>query len=56
MEAALGQTSTLACLFCTISLTVILRPFHSAVPFWMSSPIFFGDNPRGPILGARDDV
>merc|ERR1711992_467008 len=55
MEAALGQTSTLACLFCTISLTVILRPFHSWVPFRMSSPIFLGDRPSGPILGASED-
>lgn len=41
--AALGTTSILACLFCTISLTVIRRPFHSPVALAMSSPIFFGD-------------
>merc|ERR1719431_2278595 len=39
-----------------ISLTVTLRPFQSEVAFMMSSPTFFGDRPRGPILGARDDV
>lgn len=42
-EEALGTTSTLAWRFCTTSLTVIFRPFQSAVPLAMSSPIFFGD-------------
>lgn len=55
--AAEGTTDTLACLFCTVSLTVTRRPFQSfAVSFAMSSPIFFGDRPRGPIFGARDEA
>merc|ERR1719183_2591750 len=55
--AAEGTTDTLACLFCTVSLTVTLRPFQSlAVSLAMSSPIFLGDRPRGPILGAREDA
>merc|ERR1719183_2816156 len=57
MEAADGTTSTLACLFWTISLHVTRRPFHSAaVAFTMSSPTFLGDIPRGPTLGANDDA
>lgn len=41
--AALGTTAILACLFCTVSCTVIRRPFHSVVALAMSSPTFFGD-------------
>src|SRR5690606_16140289 len=52
MEAAEGTTSTLACRFCTVTLTVIFRPFQSLDAAAMSSPIFFGDRPRGPTLGA----
>merc|ERR1712037_904383 len=54
--AAEGTTSTLACLFLMVSLTVTLRPFHSCVALAMSSPIFLGDRPSGPTLGARADV
>merc|ERR1712079_226965 len=50
--AAEGTTSTLACLF----LTVTLRPFQSCVALAMSSPIFLGERPSGPTLGAKDDV
>merc|ERR1711935_527084 len=39
-----------------VSLTVILSPFQSPVALQMSSPTFFGERPRGPILGARDEV
>lgn len=39
-----------------VSLTVMGRPFHSLVFFWMSSPIFLGERPRGPSLGARAAV
>ena len=39
-----------------VSFIVILRPFQSPVALAMSSPTFFGDRPRGPILGARADV
>ena len=39
-----------------VSFTVILRPFQSPVALAMSSPTFFGDRPRGPILGVRADV
>jgi hypothetical protein len=56
-EAAEGMTETLAIRFWTVSLTVTLSPFHSlAVSFAISSPIFLGDRPRGPILGAREDA
>ncbi len=56
-EAAEGMTETLAIRFCTVSLHVTRRPFHSlAVSFAMSSPIFLGDRPRGPIFGANDDA
>merc|ERR1712039_82771 len=54
--AAEGTTSTLACLFWIVSLTVTLRPFHSCVALAMSSPIFLGERPSGPTLGARADV
>merc|ERR1719430_180237 len=56
IAAAEGQTAIVACLFCTVSCTVIFRPFHSWVDLAMSSPIFLGDRPRGPTLGARDEV
>ena len=56
-EAAEGITETLAIRFCTVSLHVTRRPFHSlAVSFAISSPIFLGDRPRGPIFGANDDA
>merc|ERR1711902_461382 len=54
--AAEGTTLTLACLFWMVSLTVIFRPFHSEVALAMSSPIFLGERPKGPTLGARDEV
>jgi len=45
-----GTTDTFAWRFCTVSFTVTRRPFQSlAVSLAMSSPIFFGDRPRGPI-------
>ena len=43
MEAAEGTTSMVALRFCTVSLTVIFRPFQSKVALAMSSPIFLGD-------------
>ena len=51
-----GTTSIWACLFRMVSFNVILRHFQSPVALVMSSPTFFGDRPRGPILGARADV
>merc|ERR1712002_679062 len=54
--AAEGTTEQVACLFWILSCTVTLRPFQSDVAFAMSSPIFLGDNPRGPTFGAKDDV
>eukprot|EP00983_Pelagomonas_calceolata_P116843 1160356-Pelagomonas_calceolata.AAC.8 len=57
MEAAEGTTDTLACRFWTVSFTVIRRPFQSlVVSLAISSPIFLGDRPRGPILGAREEA
>ncbi len=51
--AAEGTTETFAWRFCTVSLTVTRRPFQSfAVSLAMSSPIFLGDRPRGPICAA----
>lgn len=55
-EDAEGMTSTRACLFWMISFTVTLRLFQSEVAFMMSSPTFLGDRPKGPILGAREEV
>merc|ERR1719201_2229185 len=55
--AADGTTSTLACRFCTMSLHVTRKPFHSPeVAFTISSPTFLGDMPSGPTLGASDDA
>merc|ERR1719239_2062399 len=54
--AAEGTTEQVACLFWIFSCTVTLRPFQSAVALAMSSPIFFGDRPSGPTLGARELV
>merc|ERR1719474_372279 len=51
--AAEGTTLTLACRFWMVSWTVIFKPFQSWVALAMSSPIFLGDKPRGPTLGAR---
>lgn len=45
----------LACVFCTVSFTGILWLFQSII-LVMSSLTFFGDRPRGLILGARADV
>lgn len=42
-DAADGTTAMAACLFWMVKLTVIFKPFHSAVALAMSSPIFFGD-------------
>merc|ERR1719189_1809095 len=52
-EEAEGTMLTWACLFWMVSLTVTLRPFQSLVALQMSSPIFLGERPRGPTLGAR---
>jgi hypothetical protein len=41
-DEADGNTSILACLFCTVNLTVILKPFQSPVLLAISSDIFFG--------------
>merc|ERR1719187_415294 len=54
--AAEGTTDTVAWRFWILSSTVTLRPFHSAVFLAMSSPIFLGERPRGPTLGAREEV
>merc|ERR1719415_290967 len=54
--AADGTTLQVACLFWIFSWTVTLRPFQSPVALAMSSPIFLGDKPRGPTLGAREEV
>lgn len=55
--AALGTTSTAACLFWIVSLHVTRRPSQSfLVALRISSPIFFGERPRGPIFGAREDA
>merc|ERR1719317_392103 len=54
--AAEGTTEQVACLFWIFSWTVTLSPFQSAVALAMSSPIFLGDKPRGPTLGARELV
>merc|ERR1719414_43347 len=54
--AAEGTTDTVACLFWILSWTVTLSPFQSPVALVMSSPIFLGDRPRGPTLGARAEV
>ena len=40
---AVGITSILACLFWTVSWTLMRRPFQSVVDFAMSSPTFLGD-------------
>ncbi|KAL4621451.1 hypothetical protein ACB092_06G228600 [Castanea dentata] len=53
--AAEGTTETLAWRFWTVSFTVTRRPFQSlAVSFAMSSPIFLGERPKGPIFGASE--
>merc|ERR1719152_2565 len=52
---AFGSTSTFAARFWIVSRTVMRIPFHAEVPLTMSSPIFFGDMPRGPTFGARTD-
>ena len=51
-----GTISIQACLFWIISFTVILRPFQSPVALAMLSHTFFGDRPRGPVLGTGADV
>uniref|UniRef100_A0A1L8D6Z4 Uncharacterized protein n=2 Tax=Nyssomyia neivai TaxID=330878 RepID=A0A1L8D6Z4_9DIPT len=55
-DEADGTTAIVACLFWIFSCTVIFSPFQSAVALAISSPTFFGDRPRGPILGASVDV
>lgn len=68
-DEAEGTTDTAACRFWMVRRTVTRRPFYeivrqallavprdhtqSPVAFAISSPTFFGDRPRGPILGAR---
>merc|ERR1719318_1636767 len=54
--AAEGTTEQVACLFWILSCTVTFKPFQSPVALAMSSPIFLGDRPRGPTLGAREEV
>ena len=54
-EAALGTTEILACLFWIVNLTVILRPFQSAVFLAMSSPTFFGDWNKY-IMGENESI
>merc|ERR1712180_50436 len=54
--AADGTTEHVACLFWILSCTVTFRPFQSWVALAMSSPIFLGDKPKGPTLGARELV
>merc|ERR1719470_747485 len=54
--AADGTTEQVACLFWILSCTVTFKPFQSPVALAMSSPIFLGDRPRGPTLGAREEV
>ncbi|GIL98619.1 hypothetical protein Vretimale_3963, partial [Volvox reticuliferus] len=55
--AAEGMTEIFAWRFWTVSLTVIRRPFQSlAVSLAISSPIFLGDRPSGPILGAKEEA
>merc|ERR1712032_1073954 len=51
-----GIIETVAWRFTTVSFTVTLSPFQSAVAFMMSSPTFLGERPRGPIFGARDEA
>ena len=51
-DEADGTTDTAACRFWMVSLMVTRRPFQSPVALAISSPTFFGDRPRGPILGA----
>lgn len=56
-DAAEGMTDTFATLFCTVSFTVTRSPFQSlAVSLAISSPIFLGERPRGPIFGANDEA
>merc|ERR1719367_2224572 len=55
-EEADGTTDTVAWRFWMRSCTVTFRPFQSCVALAMSSPIFLGDRPSGPTLGARADV
>merc|ERR1719359_1463332 len=51
-----GIISTVAWRLMIVNLTVTFMPFQSIVAFWMSSPTFLGERPRGPILGASDDA
>lgn len=51
-----GYTQEWACLFWMDSFTVILRPCQSPVALTTSSPTFFGDRLREPILGVKADV
>lgn len=50
------SSSTFACQLRTTNFIVNFKLFHSALCLWMPSPTFLGDNPDGPIIGARDDV
>merc|ERR1719215_229951 len=54
-EDALGSIETLAARFWMVNLTVIRIPFQPPEFLMMSSPIFLGDIPRGPILGAKTE-
>jgi hypothetical protein len=56
LEEAVGTISTVATRFTTVSLTVIFKPFHLRVAFWMSSPTFLGERPSGPTLGASAEA
>merc|ERR1719237_1929662 len=51
-----GIISTVAWRLMIVSFTVTFMPFQSIVAFWMSSPTFLGERPRGPIFGASDEA
>jgi len=52
-DEADGTTETWACRFWMVNLTVTFKPFHSLVFLQISSPIFFGESPKGPTFGAK---
>eukprot|EP00128_Syssomonas_multiformis_P004824 Colp12_sorted_trinity150504_noHs@1238 len=56
MAEAVGTMVGVATRFTTLRRTMTLMPFHSMVAFWISSPTFLGERPRGPSLGARAEA
>ena len=56
IAAALGMMVGVATRLTTLSLTATLMDFQSMVAFWISSPTFFGERPRGPSFGARAEA